>query len=45
LGKANKFMLAWFQDEHISDWLLVSTLFKFTFSQILKAAKPRSKTS
>lgn len=45
LGKANKFMLAWFQDEHISDWLLVSTLFKFTFSQILKAVRPRSKTA
>ena len=45
LGKANKFMLAWFQDEHISDWLFVSTLVKFTFSQIFKAAKPRSKTS
>ena len=45
LGKANKFMLAWFQDEHISDWLFVSTLVKFTLSQIFKAAKPRSKTS
>lgn len=45
LGAANKFLLAWFQDERISDWLLVSTLFKFTFSQILAALKPRAKTS
>jgi hypothetical protein len=45
LGKANKFMLAWFQDEHISDWLFVTTLVKFTFSQIFAARKGRAKAS
>lgn len=40
---ANKFMYAWFRDEHISDWLFVTTLFKFTFDQIRAALKPRAK--
>ena len=43
MGAANKFMSAWFRDQHISDWLLVTTLFKFTFSQIRAALKPRAK--
>ena len=43
MGAANKFMAAWFRDEHISDWLFVSTLFKFTFTQIRAALKRRTK--
>lgn len=29
LSQSNQFMLAWFQDEPISDWLLVKTLVKY----------------
>jgi len=29
LNNANRFLLAWFQDEPISDWLLITTLVKY----------------
>lgn len=45
LGQANKFMLAWFQDERISDWLFITTLVKFTFSQFGKVGKSAGKAS
>lgn len=33
LGKTNKFVLAWFQDDHISDWLFITTLIKFMWGK------------
>lgn len=33
LRNANKFVLAWFQDEPISDWLLITTLAKFMWGK------------
>lgn len=36
LGSRNKFALNWFQDEPISDWLLMTTLMKFMWGKIGK---------
>ncbi len=36
LFTANKFMLRWFQDEPISDWLFITTLIKFKFGKVGK---------
>lgn len=36
LGNHNKFALAWFQDERISDWLLITTLIKLKLGRAIK---------
>ena len=36
VGNTNKFVLAWFQDEHISDWLFITTLIKFVLGKVAK---------
>jgi N-acyl amino acid synthase of PEP-CTERM/exosortase system len=36
MSKSNRFLLAWFQDEHISDWLLIKTLVKYKLGHLGK---------
>lgn len=36
LNNANRFLLAWFQDKPISDWLLITTLVKYKLGHIGK---------
>lgn len=36
MSKTNRFLLAWFQDEHISDWLLIKTLVKYKLGHLGK---------
>lgn len=36
LNNANRFLLAWFQDEPISDWLLITTLVKYKLGHLGK---------
>ena len=36
LQNANRFLLAWFQDMPISDWLLITALVKYTLGHLGK---------